>query len=983
MLRVLLLLITFTIAFAQNPGARYLIITHDDFYDDILPLAEWKHKKGMKTKIAKLSETGSSSSEIRNYVLNAYNTWQTPPEFLLLVGAPNFIPFPYVGGTISDNHYTNMDSDIFNEILSGRLTVHNATETQTVVNKILLYERTPHMTDSLWMTNACLIVNEDGYGNDSVYWNDIRHARGLMLSHGYNTIDTLSRFAGNNANDVIQAVNDGRAFVLYRGQGVGNWWSPFNVNPELTNNGPKLPIVLSITCKTLGTSSTPATAERWLLTGTPTQPKGGAGYFATTTIGGGYITFLRSAVCRGFFNALFTDDVRTFGEASEGGRQNVYALYSSESEYRGFTTIGDPEMNIWTDYPCSLTVTHPALVPVGSTNITVSVVRQSNGVPVNNALVCISAAEDTTVYTIDSTDTSGNAIINLYPQVIGDTLYVTVTGKNLQPYEGFMLTTVAGSYVGYYASTIDDTIGGNANGQINPNETINLRTWIKNYGDDPVTGISGTLRTDDIYTTITDSLKSFGNMASGQVCSTGTDGYHFSLALNTPDGHTIDFTLVCQDTNNATWFSYFSHIVNAPQLAYDGAIITSGSGSLEPGDTANVAVSLHNTGSASADSLAALLRTTSAFVDILDSIGHYESILPDSTSSNDTDPFTIAVDENAPNDTTVQFALLLTNTQCIDTLWFSLRIGRKNFYIWNPDSTPAPGENMRDILTSLGYFGDYGTSLANDLNLYQSVFVCAGVWPNNHVIQNSSPEASALVEYLQNQSGRLYLEGGDVWYYDPMGSGYDFAPLFGIYPSADGGSDMGPVIGQTGTFTQNMNFNYSGENNWMDHIDPTGTGFLIFQDADNSYNCGVANDAGTYRTVGTSFELGLLTDANSPSTRAALLDSIMHFFGISTGIQEAKTQPPSLSVTLQTYPNPCRGVLRIKISNQINSRQRSAITIHDVSGRAVRQYRDVTGNQLITWPGQDDLGRQLPGGVYFVTFTSEELKQTHKIILLR
>ncbi|MGD8978753.1 MAG: C25 family cysteine peptidase, partial [candidate division WOR-3 bacterium] len=243
-----LLLITLTFTYTQDPGARYLIITHDDFCDDILPLAEWKHKKGMRTKIAKLSETGSSSTEIKNYILNAYNTWQIAPEFLLLVGAPNFIPFPYVGGTISDNHYTNMDSDLFNEILSGRLTVHNTTEAQTVVNKILLYERNPHMADSLWMINACLIVNEDGYGNDSVYWNDIRHARGLMLSHGYRTIDTLSRFAGNNANDVIQAVDNGRAFVLYRGQGVGNWWSPFNVNPEATNNGPKLPIVLSITC---------------------------------------------------------------------------------------------------------------------------------------------------------------------------------------------------------------------------------------------------------------------------------------------------------------------------------------------------------------------------------------------------------------------------------------------------------------------------------------------------------------------------------------------------------------------------------------------------------------------------------------------------------------------------------------------------------------------------------------------------------------
>lgn len=979
---LLLLLITFTISFAQESGARYLIITHDSFYDDILPLAEWKHKKGMKTKITRLSETGSSSAEIRNYILNAYNTWQTRPEFLLLVGAPNFIPFPYVSGTISDNYYTNMDGDIFNEILPGRLTVHNTTETQTVVNKILLYERTPHMADSLWMTNACLIVNEDGYGNDTVYVNDLRHAKGLMLSHGYRTIDTLFNSLGNNANDVIQSVNNGRAFVLYRGQGVGNWWSPFNVNPDLTNNGPKLPIVLSITCKTIGTSSTPATAERWLLTGTPTQPRGGAGYFATTTIGGGYITFLRSAVCRGFFNALFGEDVRTFGEACEGGRRNVYALYSSQSEYFGFTTIGDPEMNIWTATPCPLIVAHPPLVSVGTTSITVNVIRQHSGTPIANALVCISAKDDTTVYSIDTTDIDGNAIIDLCPQIIGDTLYVTVTGKNLQPYEGSMLTTVSGNFVGYYTSAIDDTVGGNANGQINPNEGINLRLWIKNYGEDPALGVIGVLQTDDIYTTILDSLKFFGNVVAGQICSTGTDGYDFSLALGVPDGHILDFNLLCRDINDTIWVSHFSKTVNAPQIVYNGATITGGAGSLEPGDTANLTVNLRNEGSAAADSITAILRTLSSFIDVIDSVGYYEHILPDSVASNSTDPFIIAVDSNAPIDTSVQFSIILNSTHYIDTLSFSLRIGRKNFYIWNPDATPLPGENMRDILTNLGYLGDYGTSLTTDLGLYQGLFVCLGVYPNNYVINNSSPEAIALVDYLQSQNGRVYLEGGDVWYFDPP-SGYDFAPLFGINPSGDGSSDMGPVIGETNTFTQSMNFNYGGENDWMDHIDPTGSGFLVFHDGDNNYNCGVANDAGNYRTVGTSFELGLLTDAAPPSTRAALLDSIMHFFGINTGIQDTRIQTPNISTTLEIYPNPCRGMICIKIRSQTGNRGNNAITIYDSSGRSVRQYTDVAGDQLIIWSGQDELGRDLPGGVYFVRLTSKEIKKTHKVVFLK
>jgi hypothetical protein len=357
------LLIACAICFSQEIGARYLIITHDDFYDAIQPLAQWKHRKGMRTKVVKLSETGSSASQIKDYIEDAYNTWQIPPEFLLLVGAPNYLPFPQVSYLYSDNYYTNIEGDIYNEILSGRLTVHDTTEAQIVVNKILLYEKTPYMDDSLWFINSCLILRNDYDPDDSIYWSDIHHAKNLMLQNGYNTIDTLASQFGNNANDIIQAVNDGRAFVLYRGCGVGNWYSPFSVDPDQTENGVKLPIVLSITSRTIGTGSTPATAERWLLTGEPSLPRGGAGYFATTTTvtNGAY---LRSAVCKGFFNAIFQDGKRTFGEACEGGRINVYTLYNSASEYRGFTTLGDPEMNIWTAIPKAIDVLHDSLLTI-------------------------------------------------------------------------------------------------------------------------------------------------------------------------------------------------------------------------------------------------------------------------------------------------------------------------------------------------------------------------------------------------------------------------------------------------------------------------------------------------------------------------------------------------------------------------------------------------------------------------------------------
>jgi hypothetical protein len=430
---IFLLLMSYIAASAQEAGARYLIITHDNFYNAIQPLAQWKHRKGMRTKVVKLSEIGSSTNQIKDYVEDAYDTWQTPPEFLLLVGAPNYLPFYYYGGGwnsyYSDNYYTNMDYDVYNEILSGRLTVHSSTEAQTVVNKILQYEMAPDISDSRWFINACLIVREDyDWHDDSIYWSDINHAKNLMRNHGYDTIDTLSRTGGDNANDVIQSANSGRAFVLYRGSGVNNWYSPFNVNPDQTQNSTKLPIVLSITCRTIGTSSSPATAERWLLTGGPSLPRGAAGYFATTTtiMGGSH---LRSAVCKGFFNALFQEGKRRFGEACEGGRVNVYENYNSSSEYRGFTTLGDPEMNIWTAIPKPLDVFHDSLLSIDDDSLVVRVEFQ--GVPQESALVCI--VHDTLVYEYGYTASNGEIDFN-FESLGSGYMHVTVTAHNKIPY---------------------------------------------------------------------------------------------------------------------------------------------------------------------------------------------------------------------------------------------------------------------------------------------------------------------------------------------------------------------------------------------------------------------------------------------------------------------------------------------------------------------------------------------------------------------
>ncbi|MGQ9665568.1 MAG: T9SS type A sorting domain-containing protein [bacterium] len=397
---------------------------------------------------------------------------------------------------------------------------------------------------------------------------------------------------------------------------------------------------------------------------------------------------------------------------------------------------------------------------------------------------------------------------------------------------------------------------------------------------------------------------------------------------------------------------------------------------------------MKNIGGANFTNLNSTLSTTSPYITITDNAGYFGTILIDSTKENVSDPYVVAVSSSTPQGHTAQFRLITMQGTFVDTFFFNLVVGSYDYLVWNPDPTPTPGQAMHTILTSLGYNGLYATTLpTTDLNMYRAILVCLGIYPNNYVIGNSSQEASALVNYTNN-GGRLYLEGGDVWYYDPLVGGYNFCPLFGINATTDGSSDLGPIMGQTGTFTNQMHFNYAGENNYMDWISPNSTdAFLIFQDVDQGYNCAVARDAGAYRTVGTSFELGALVDSGGVSTRAALIDSILHFFGIHQTPVAENARKDIQKTLLLVAPNPFFEEINIRCMIQGNQKSEVSLKIYDVSGRLVKSFDQIFSINhpvsSIVWCGVDDDGNELPAGIYFIHLNTDGKTYIQKAIKLK
>ena len=429
-------------------GSRYLIITHDDFYSAIQPLKEWKHKKGITTKVVSVP-SGITPAAIRD-TIRKYQ-----PEYVLLVGDTSRLPVGQTSPCISDNYYADTIGDYKAELAVGRFSCRTADECKTMVSKTLGYERNPFISDTLWYKKGTVAVRFDNEADTLGYYvSDMRFATTCMRDYAGFVVDSLFYRADSgwhnqgpdSARHIVNAINNGRSFLLFRGFGASdsqyhNWKKPMNVKPESTNNGFKLPIIFGGCCQTVFTPGDSGVGEAWLRVGTDTNPKGAVAYIGNPIHA--LAARIRTHMICGFFKSVFVYDSLTLGRAFLFGKDSLYrAALDSVTRYVEWNLLGDPELNLWTAVPQPLLVTHESIIPTGSQTFIVTV-KEQNGQPLSNALVCVMMPNDSSVYEYGYTDEFGTIPLQINPKDSG-WLYVTVTARNHIPYEDSCLVEPIG-----------------------------------------------------------------------------------------------------------------------------------------------------------------------------------------------------------------------------------------------------------------------------------------------------------------------------------------------------------------------------------------------------------------------------------------------------------------------------------------------------------------------------------------------------------
>lgn len=639
-------------SFLSPERVEYVIITHKSFVQGFQPLADWKTKKGIPTKIVTTDEIYSTyegrdiQERIRNFIRDAWQSWGI--SWVLLGGDTNIIPTrtafamdckarysPVENDIPCDLYYSDLDGtwdangngvygevddqvDLYPDVWVGRAPVENITEVNALVNKILNYEKPPVTDYFLRILFAAEILWPSPY-TDSGIGKDMIDEESIPAR--FDPITKLYQSLGNeNLSTVITAINQGQHLInhdghaWYFGMSVGEGFLTAS-DMDALNNCPRYSILYSIGCWPAAFDYD-CVAEHFL-----TNPNGGGvafignsryGWGSPGNPGYGY----SDRFDRQFYKVLFQGHITHIGATLATAKAYYAPRSQQENVYRWhqyqLNLLGEPEMDIWTDTPKRLIVEHPTSGPLDSSPFTVTVTNGSD--PIKGARVCVMDKGE--VYYSGITDVSGQVEFDLSITTV-DTLFVTVTAHNFLPYEGYATVFTGRPYVTYLEHRIDDVAGGNGDGIINPGESIKLLITLKNYGDQLSRDVKAVLGTEDTLVAMIDSVETYGDIAPTESLIS-PDGFEFSISSEAENGRVIPFTLKISDANNNSWTHALNLIVATPILICQGYTVNdssgNGNGIPESGEEVEVLVTFKNKGLGSARGVQVSVQSTDPYL---------------------------------------------------------------------------------------------------------------------------------------------------------------------------------------------------------------------------------------------------------------------------------------------------------------------------------------------------------------------------------
>jgi hypothetical protein len=622
------------------PGT-YLIIYPSSAENYLAPFVNWKRRKGHRVFLACTSDIGSGYTAIKNYIVNAYNNWEYPPDFVLFIGDNSGTISVTAGDSFGDHPYSQIEgNDVLADLAVGRFSVANATQLQTVIAKTVKYESDPFMGQTDWFTSAAVIAGSHNSGLSTIQTNESVALR--LINVGYTHIDSCWYTMGcTTPSTITSSMNAGISFLNYRGWIGMEGWS--NSMANSLNNGWMTPIVTIPTCNTGTWTQGESFTEGFLRAGTPTMGKGGVAAVGLAT--SSTHTRYNNTLCMGTYGGIFDWGLTTLGQAIFRGKYELYLTFPMNAgDVADFSSwyneMGDPGLEVRYGIPRILEAGFPESLPLGASVLPVQVT--CDGVPEAGALVTCYKEDE--IFERVFTGDDGSATVVLPVDYTAGTMLVTISKFNAKPVLGQCELVQEAVFPAPVGVEISDPAGDNQ-GDPNPGETVEVVVEFMNTGSSTtITGAQVTASVDPGFGTMVTAEQSLPDLAPGAAAVTGGP-FVIELRNDLRDGTLVPVTL--EITSDAGDFTTAVNLqISAPLLVMSQFYPLDGNHIIDPGESVEVSVSLSNVGSKQFVGGSAELSIDYFQISTPDSLGSYGIIQPGDTGENSADPFTVTCQIN-------------------------------------------------------------------------------------------------------------------------------------------------------------------------------------------------------------------------------------------------------------------------------------------------------------------------------------------------
>ncbi len=216
----------------QNLPLKLIIVYPDEFLTSaLMQFKQWKEHQGFDVVLAPLSQIGTDTTSIRNWLKNYYQTNTHPQDFVLFIGDVDKVPsWPQRTRDqhVTDLYYCEYTGDYLPEVYWGRISADDTTELWNAIQKILAYEQL-NLPETSYLRRTLLVAgndeaNEDTYGNGQVYYIQTNY---LNSNNGYE-VHALYQDppTGSNYPDTIyDVINQGCALANYSAHCSPQGWA--------------------------------------------------------------------------------------------------------------------------------------------------------------------------------------------------------------------------------------------------------------------------------------------------------------------------------------------------------------------------------------------------------------------------------------------------------------------------------------------------------------------------------------------------------------------------------------------------------------------------------------------------------------------------------------------------------------------------------------------------------------------------------------